>query len=76
LSNGQWVSGHYSEVGDVWLGGNGQSLADIVKQINSFTSQYKELIIINLSHTLDTDNDYKDLSQWVSPAVKCVDRLT
>ncbi|KAF2738186.1 PLC-like phosphodiesterase [Polyplosphaeria fusca] len=63
ISNGQWVSGHYSEVADVWLGGNGQSIADIVKQINSFTSQYKELIIINLSHTLDTDNDYKDLSQ-------------
>ncbi|KAF2191085.1 PLC-like phosphodiesterase [Zopfia rhizophila CBS 207.26] len=63
ISNGQWVSGHYSEVGDVWLGGNGQAIADIVKQINQFTSQYKELIIINLSHTLDTDNDYKELSQ-------------
>ncbi|KAF2473247.1 PLC-like phosphodiesterase [Lindgomyces ingoldianus] len=63
ISNGQWVSGHYSEVEGVWLGGNGQSLSDMVKQINDFTSQYKELIIINLSHTLDTDNDYKNLSQ-------------
>jgi hypothetical protein len=63
LSNGQWIAGHYSEAGDIWLGGNGQSLSDIIRQINDFTSQYQELIIINLSHTLDTDNDYKDLSQ-------------
>jgi hypothetical protein len=63
LSNGQWVAGHYSQVGDIWLGGNGQSLADIIRQVNDFTTQYQELIIINLSHTLDTDNDYKDLSQ-------------
>jgi hypothetical protein len=63
LSNGQWVAGHYSQVGDIWLGGNGQPLADIIRQINDFTAQYQELIIINLSHTLDTDNKYKDLSQ-------------
>ncbi|KAF2115824.1 PLC-like phosphodiesterase [Lophiotrema nucula] len=65
ISNGQWVSGHYSEVEDsgVWLGGNGQSVSDIVSQINTFTATYHELIIINLSHTLDTDNNYKDLSQ-------------
>jgi hypothetical protein len=65
VSDGQFVSGHYSELGGTgaWVGGNGQSVADIIKQINDFTSQYKELIIINLSHTLDSDNDYKDLSQ-------------
>ncbi|KAJ8117833.1 hypothetical protein OPT61_g1057 [Boeremia exigua] len=67
ISNGQWVAGHYSglEVGDddLWVGGNGQSLDDIIKQINDFTAEYKELVIINLSHTLDTDNDYKELDQ-------------
>jgi hypothetical protein len=67
LAGGQWVSGHYSalknDIEDIWLGGNGQAIADIVRQINDFTSQYKELVIINLSHTLDTDNKYKDLSQ-------------
>ncbi|KAF2828377.1 PLC-like phosphodiesterase [Ophiobolus disseminans] len=68
ISGGQWVSGHYSAVGDIWLGGNGQSIADIVRQVNDFTSRYQELVIINLSHTLDTDNDYKALtqSQWNS----------
>lgn len=63
ISSGQWVAGHYSEVENVWLGGNGQALSDMIKQINDFTKQYKELVIINLSHTLDTDNDYKDLTQ-------------
>jgi hypothetical protein len=67
LSGGQWVSGHYSalenDIEDIWLGGNGQSIADIIRQVNDFTAQYKELVIINLSHTLDTDNKYKDLSQ-------------
>lgn len=67
ISGGQWVSGHYSalelDVEDIWLGGNGQLIADIVRQVNDFTSQYKELVIINLSHTLDTDNEYKDLTQ-------------
>jgi hypothetical protein len=64
ISAGQWVAGHYSEVEGIgWLGGNGQSVAEIVKQVNDFTAKYKELVIINLSHTLDTDNDYKDLTQ-------------
>jgi hypothetical protein len=63
ISNGRWVAGHYSEVADIWVGGNGQAISDIIKQINDFTRQYKELIIINLSHTLDTDNDYRDLTQ-------------
>jgi hypothetical protein len=68
LSGGQWISGHYSEVGSIWLGGNGQSIASIIQQINDFTSKHQELVIINLSHTLDTDNDYRDLtqSQWNS----------
>lgn len=67
ISNGQWVAGHYSairnDIEDIWVGGNGQSISDIVRQINDFTSQYKELAIINISHTLDTDNEYRELTQ-------------
>jgi hypothetical protein len=67
ISKGQWVAGHYSSVKagnkDVWLGGNGQSIKEIIQQINDFTKEHKELVIINLSHTLDTDNKYKDLTQ-------------
>ena len=63
ISDGQWTSGHYSSLDGVWVGGNGQSVADMISQVNQFTAQYKELVIINLSHTLDTDNGYQDLSQ-------------
>jgi len=65
ISNGQWVSGHYSRLGDsdLWVGGNGQSIASIIQQINDFTSKHQELIILNLSHTLDTDNQFLDLTQ-------------
>jgi hypothetical protein len=63
LSQGEWVAGHYGQVGDIWVGGNGQMLEEIIRQINDFTAEHQELIIINLSHTLDTDNKYKDLTQ-------------
>ncbi|OCK83889.1 PLC-like phosphodiesterase [Lepidopterella palustris CBS 459.81] len=63
VSDGVFVSGHYSDVDGIWVGGNGQSISDIIAAINKFTAQYHELIIINLSHTLDTDNNYVDLSQ-------------
>ncbi|KAF1974873.1 PLC-like phosphodiesterase [Bimuria novae-zelandiae CBS 107.79] len=63
ISGGEWKAGHYSAIEDIWVGGNGMKLSDIINQVNDFTSKYKELVIINLSHTLDTDNDYKDLSQ-------------
>lgn len=36
LSNGKFVSGHYSEVDGVWLGGNGEAISDIVNQINQY----------------------------------------
>lgn len=67
LSGVKWVAGHYSgvKVGEdnVWVGGNGQPVDDIIKQINDFTAEYQELSIINLSHTLDTDNQYRNLNQ-------------
>ena len=37
------------------LGGNGQPFAEIVHQINTFTEDNKELIILNLSHDLNVD---------------------
>ncbi|ETN46071.1 uncharacterized protein HMPREF1541_00255 [Cyphellophora europaea CBS 101466] len=44
-------------------GGNGQSIASIISQINDFLANNWELVIINLSHTMDTDHDYVRLSQ-------------
>ncbi|KAK0659221.1 hypothetical protein DIS24_g4095 [Lasiodiplodia hormozganensis] len=64
ISSGKFYAGHYSDTKIVgWQGANGQSLSDIINNINTFTSQYNELIILDISHTMDTDNDYTDLSQ-------------
>ncbi|KAL6169471.1 hypothetical protein ACJQWK_04493 [Exserohilum turcicum] len=63
ISRGKWVAGHYSKVGNIWVGGNGEDLSTIIQQVNDFTAKYKELVIINISHSIDTDKDYKDLSQ-------------
>lgn len=62
IAGGHFVTGHYSKFG-VWLGGNGQSIDDIIHQINSFLDQNQELVILNLSHSLDTDHDYRELTQ-------------
>ncbi|KAF2141878.1 uncharacterized protein K452DRAFT_34954 [Aplosporella prunicola CBS 121167] len=64
ISNGGFYTGHYSDTKVVgWQGANGQSLTDIINEINSFTEQYHELVILDISHSLDTDNDYKEFSQ-------------
>lgn len=54
----------FPEPGDD-LGANGQSISSIVQNINDFTAQNKELIILKLSHDLDTDTgrNYPHFSQ-------------
>ncbi len=53
---GRYVTGHYSKVIDTsWQGGNGQDIQAIVNNINTFTTGRKELIILNLSHSLNTN---------------------
>ena len=65
ISDGQFFTGHYDEiVGNfdlfsTWQGGNGQSISKIIDQVNEFLDKHNELVIINLSHTLDTDNGYE-----------------
>lgn len=61
IAGGQFVSGHYSKIGSNWFGGNGQSLADIVSQVNSFLSQNNELVILDLSHMFNTDDKWRTL---------------
>lgn len=91
ISNGQFMTGHYSSVspdsigidlpplpsglpdfmskpiddvnGGSFQGGNGQSITSIIQQVNDFLANNWELVIINLSHTMDTDHDYVRLSQ-------------
>ncbi|KAI1628384.1 PLC-like phosphodiesterase [Exophiala viscosa] len=56
ISHGQFYTNHYKDR----LGANGESIADIISDINRFTAKgYKELIILELSQTLNTDAGYE-----------------
>ena len=52
--NGQWVSGHYtfvdSDAINCWQGGDGESIQSIIEQVNQFTSDHRELIVLSVSH--------------------------
>ena len=69
IADGKLMTGHYDEaVGDfdlfnTWQGGNGQSITKIIEQINNFLHTHDELVVINLSHTLDTDKGFEPFSQ-------------
>jgi hypothetical protein len=57
ISAGQYVTGHYSEISELnsWQGGNGQSIQSIINDVNTFTASNNELVVLYLSHDLDTD---------------------
>lgn len=68
ISGGVYTAGHYDFVEPLnsWQGGNGQTIAEIIQQINAFTASNKELIILNFSHDYNTDvgNDaYRSFTQ-------------
>ena len=72
ISDGIFVTGHYGYVtalGSV-QGCNGQSIADIISEINSFTSVGAELIILSLASDMNTDvgEPYRSLNpgEWNS----------
>ncbi|MDE1475591.1 hypothetical protein [Xenorhabdus bovienii] len=51
ISGGHFLTGHYKKI-IAWQGANGESIVD---GINAFTAINNELIIIRISHTLNTD---------------------
>ncbi|WP_189070376.1 hypothetical protein [Deinococcus radiotolerans] len=59
ISGGQYVTRHDSLIDKAGVttqqGGTGQSVAEITEQINAFTQDNAELIVLNLSHDLNTD---------------------
>lgn len=62
-----WFSGHYSLIrspvlGDLlktWQGMSGQGIAKIVQEVNRFTAEYKELVVISVSHSANALRDYQ-----------------
>ena len=68
ISSGQYYTGHYGNISqiDSWQGANGQSIQSIISDVNNFTSQHRELVILNLSHSLNTDvgnSSYREFNQ-------------
>ncbi|MGT0250590.1 hypothetical protein [Burkholderia pyrrocinia] len=57
ISAGQYLTGHYTRIDAInsWQGANGESIQEIVENINAYMAANDELIILNLSHDLDTD---------------------
>ena len=48
-----YYTGHYSKIGEDWAGSAGQSIAEVIDNINDFTASNSELVIVYLSHTID-----------------------
>ncbi|KAL1614679.1 hypothetical protein SLS54_009552 [Diplodia seriata] len=69
IGGGTLWTGHYNKatnLDSLWIGDRGQSLRGIVDDINRFTAVHKELIIVNLSHAINTDvgaTNYRPLDQ-------------
>ena len=56
ISGGQLYTGHYSPIPQVgWQGANGQSIDSIIDDVNSYTAANQELVVLYLSHDLNTD---------------------
>lgn len=62
IHSGAYYTGHYSGTPIGTQGANGQKMSDIIDQINEFTStpNRHELVVLNLSHSLNTDANSKD----------------
>lgn len=63
-----YLTGHYGHIKELatWQGANGQPVSTIVDDINKFTKNKKEVIILNLSHALNTNvgnNSYRPFTQ-------------
>ncbi|XP_014286808.1 uncharacterized protein [Halyomorpha halys] len=65
-NGGKFLTGHYTHIKGSWQGGNGQSIASIINDLNDFTRNHNELIVIILSHSLNSDvghNKYRKFNQ-------------
>lgn len=59
ISGGTHWTGHYTNK----LGARGQEMSSIIDDINTFTQHCAELIILNLSHSLQSDDGWREYNQ-------------
>jgi len=60
ISHGKWVCGHYTDTGKWplgWQGGDGASIDEVIDNVNRFTDENKELVIIDISHTKNMEEE-------------------
>ncbi|KAI1269755.1 PLC-like phosphodiesterase [Xylariaceae sp. FL1019] len=80
--SGGYATGHYSEnstpLGKKVFGGSGQTIADIVNNVNDFTYNNAEVIILNISHDQNLDDGVASWpnSWWSDFCDTELDRLT
>lgn len=66
IGSGDFYTGHYTKISSDELGissmqgARGQSISDIITEINDFIEQNSELVVLNLSHDMDTDSGNSD----------------
>ena len=66
IAGGHFYTGHYGNLPALgWQGVNGQSIRQIVQQMNAFTAINKEVIILSISHDFNTDagRNYRGFNQ-------------
>ena len=76
----EFETGHYSKNDTFgWQGASGQTMDEIVKQINAFTRENHEVIILNVTHSYQADSDvgFRDLHErdWGDLFNSSFDRL-
>lgn len=68
ISGGAYFTGHYSYIDSILgtQGANGQSIGQIVDEVNQFLEGAPELVVLKLSHDMNTDvgePDYRAFTQ-------------
>ncbi|XP_066903028.1 uncharacterized protein [Halyomorpha halys] len=68
VSGNGFQTGHYLKLpGGKCIGGNGQSIASIVNDINQFIASHNELVIVKLSHSLNSNRcGFFSMLEWES----------
>ena len=57
----EFETGHYGNSDAVgWQGASGQTMEEVIDQINAFTKENQELIILNVSHAYDADDGFRE----------------
>ncbi|KAF7791997.1 hypothetical protein EIP86_003024 [Pleurotus ostreatoroseus] len=64
IASGVFKTGHYSDLDVIgFQGADGQAFSEIISELNAFTASNAELVVLNLSHDLNTDSGYGTLTQ-------------